>query len=455
MHDLLFSKRGIAAPSAHKLRVAVEKNKARLQAELTKARLRRKCATLDELKSQVVSASLSASSTAGDRGSQLGHARWVRINRMKTSLEEQLTSTFAKYDRIDDLESILSCRSQSQSEKRLYVDKHIPDLLALPPDADLSKERAYLEGKVIIQDKASCFPAYLLDPRPEDGIVVDGCAAPGNKTTHLASIRYSISNNTEDCRIVACERDKARAGILHKMVKIAGAEPLVTIKSGQDFLRADPNSAPWSEVGALLLDPSCSGSGIIGRDEQTEAVVLPSMPLNAVTPSKKRKRGTADAPVAEATPKAETVEDTAEEKIEESVTKERLGNLHAFQKKLVLHALAFPNARKITYSTCSIHDEENEHVVAAVLDSKIAKERGWTILRRKDQVDGMRRWHLRGRVSQTDNLQVSAEVAEGCIRCEKHTADGTQGFFVAGFVRTQPATAIGSDVEDEWSGFDD
>ncbi len=35
--------------------------------------------------------------------------------------------------------------------------------------------------------QASCLPAYLLHPKSKS-TVIDACAAPGNKTTHLASI---------------------------------------------------------------------------------------------------------------------------------------------------------------------------------------------------------------------------------------------------------------------------
>jgi len=122
-------------------------------------------------------------------------------------------------------------------------------------------------GELIIQDKASCFPAYLLDPKPEDESVIDACAAPGNKTTHLAALlsaSYPSSTsvtvtkqrpNTRHQQIIAFERDQERSKILQKMVTLAKADKLATIRSGQDFLQQDPKE--FRHVGALLLDPSC------------------------------------------------------------------------------------------------------------------------------------------------------------------------------------------------------
>lgn len=64
-------------------------------------------------------------------------------------------------------------------------------------------------------------------------------------------------------------------------------------------------------------------------------------------------------------------------------------------------------------------------------------------------MDGARRWAIRGdrdaAVKGMDDvgsengkhLLLLDEFVEACIRCEKGTKEGTQGFFVAGFVRDQ------------------
>jgi len=115
----------------------------------------------------------------------------------------------------------------------------------------------------------------------------------------------------------------------------------------------------------------------------------------------------------------------------------RLASLSAFQLELLIHAFKFPAARKITYSTCSIHAEENEFVVQNALQSAIAKERGWRILKRDEQVSGMKNWPVRGSLEACGGNEL---LAESCIRANKGDEHGTMGFFLAGFVRDQGPT---------------
>lgn len=99
---------------------------------------------------------------------------------------------------------------------------------------------------------------------------------------------------------------------------------------------------------------------------------------------------------------------------------------------MLRHALRF-GARRVVYSTCSIHREEDEEVVKLALDSS---EGRYTL------VPALPAWPRRGDTS------VFAE-ADRCVRVDPD-ADGMTGFFVACFERTD---CVGH--EDEASSADD
>lgn len=73
--------------------------------------------------------------------------------------------------------------------KAFARDDHIPDLLSFNPRCQFHDDVCYTTGKIILQDKASCFPSVVLDPpAKDDSIVIDATAAPGNKTSHLSAL---------------------------------------------------------------------------------------------------------------------------------------------------------------------------------------------------------------------------------------------------------------------------
>ena len=398
------------------------------------------------------------------------HPRWIRVNRLRSSVSQQLSSTLAGYTEVSKLPELAAAPSDA---KRLLVDQHIPNVLALPLGTDLSRTQAYKNGEIIFQDKASCFPAHLLLGGSSEayvrGDLMDACAAPGNKTTHLASI-LSQSKAAANSSIFACERDTRRSQTLQTLVSLAGADQYVTVLAKQDFLALDPNHVRFANVTHLLLDPSCSGSGIVGRDDMP-SLVLPNDPrgkqaVNGKTEErsvgKKRKREREE--VAQSTgslslpTSAMQHEDLGGEEIRQEVDLARLEKLATLQSKIIEHAFAFPVAIKIAYSTCSIHVQENEGVVARVMRSDIAKRRGWRIMRREEQPDGLRRWELRG-VHADKNLSLpglSEDERAACIRCQADDGEGTMGFFVCGFVRDSPSDEeIREDSDEDWGGFSD
>ncbi|KAG6000784.1 hypothetical protein E4U21_005018 [Claviceps maximensis] len=442
VHDLLLAKGGIALPQSHGLRCCIDRHKGRLGSEFTRARLRRKAASVEVLRAQI------ARATAGEEAS---HPRWVRVNALKSTMEEQLESTFRGYARAETIRDVVAGEG-----KHIFLDPHVPNLVAVTPGDDLSKTEAYTSGKIILQDKASCFPAYLLDPRSEDGDVVDACAAPGNKTTHLAGIIYSHTPEfaSREQTIFAFEKDARRAQTLEKMVRIAGAKDMTRIALGQDFLQADPCAERFRNVGALLLDPSCSGSGIVGRDSMPQLhLPEPTAPSqqqqgcggssSRADSSSKRKRKLDEVQTESAGPALLRDDDGNEMVVgSEKDLSERLEALSSFQLMLLLHAFRFPSARKVTYSTCSVHAQENEHVVMAALRSDTARKMGWHILRREDQVSGMKAWPVRGLAEACGGDEA---VAEGCIRTYKDDGRGVMGFFVAAFTRDAEGGGLAGD----------
>ncbi|KAJ4409475.1 hypothetical protein N0V85_004080 [Neurospora sp. IMI 360204] len=491
-HDLLLSKSGIALPATHGLRVSIERHKARLNSEFVRARIRRRCATLDALRTQV---------EVEARGGCPVHPRWIRVNTLKSTVEEQLATTFKGWEVVESVAEVIKAADAFDSQqgqgkrgkKVIHIDGHIPNLIAACPGvADFTKTEAYKTGKIILQDKASCFPAYLLDPRPErDGDVMDTCAAPGNKTTHLAAI---VASRVEDGKAVvfdgstskkgkkkggkgtttttpttttifAFEKDPHRAKTLQKMVKTAGSDSFTVVNAGKDFLKVNPLDAKYRHVGALLLDPSCSGSGIVGRDD-APTLHLPSAPSSSSTPSsapsttkgskgkqknnnnKRKSPPTSSTEEAKEEPPTKVLIDDDGVAIpisSQADLEARIASLASFQLTLLQHAMSFPSAKRITYSTCSIHAGENEHVVLRALASDVAKRRGWRVLKREEQVDGMRRWDVRGEQGAMSlegvtegmmNEKEKEEVRDAVIRAYyRDDGMGVMGFFVAGFVR--------------------
>lgn len=382
---------------------------------------------------------------------------------------------------------------------KAYVrDPNVPDLLATNAATDeIINGRPYKSGNIILQDKASCFPAHLLlnakpifqrDGRKSIGDVLDACAAPGNKTSHAASILITKPNDgtrkpAAQSVVFACERDSKRSETLQTMLDRAGASKMVKVLGKQDFLALDPHEARFSNVTHLLLDPSCSGSGILGR-EDIPSLVLPKDPRRKrANPVKNTlEKGTKKR---KTTIKPQAVADMVDSEILASLSPptveiNRVRKLSNLQTRMIEHAFAFPSAQVVTYSTCSIHVFENEIVALRALGSESAKSRGWRLLRRYEQPDGLKVWHHRG--DDLDwyeyekpveefwgamTIEEKSEFREACIRCQRGGPDGTMGFFVVGFVRDPstvedptPTAQVGEVVmkddqdEDEvWEGF--
>lgn len=243
--------------------------------------------------------------------------RYIRFNTIlvkKTEAKEYLEregwklveNTFETYDQY--IEAVRSLDDESY-----LADFHIKNLYVFPASSRKywASNEMVQEGKFLLQDKASCLPTFLLDP-PHKSTVLDMCSAPGTKTTHLAAIMKNKG------KIYAVEMNPKRYETLVEMVQGTNATIVQTIN--KDVLAVSDEDVPKVEY--ILLDPSCSGSGMLNRFE-----------------SDVRNKDSG-----------------------------RLYKLAGLQHKLLTHAMtSFPNAKRIVYSTCSVYPEENEEVVLSVL----------------------------------------------------------------------------------------
>ena len=83
-------------------------------------------------------------------------------------------------------------------------DALFPEVLAFPPGAALRGLDLVADGRLLLQDRASCACAHALAPR-RGAHVIDACAAPGKKAEHLAALMANVG------RVSAFDRDAARA----------------------------------------------------------------------------------------------------------------------------------------------------------------------------------------------------------------------------------------------------
>lgn len=378
--------------------------------------------------------------------------RYVRVNTLRTTvvdvvdiLRRELKTKYATTEEADDSRKNTTAVSDISD---IYVDAHVPDLLVLPPTASSWLHHDYelvQSGKIVLQDKSSCFPALVLMNELGDGLpkdddksippsfdYIDACSAPGNKTSHLAALVHT-SSIIVDCgdddvmqqkqkkkmkgktsiapksTIFAFERSSTRFNTLEQRIKQLipsssdnsnsnnNTNNVVVAPIHGDFLKADPTDPKFINVRAIMLDPSCSGSGIVNS------------PDRCVDDS--------------------TNDDNNNNNNSSNKDAKRIQSLSNFQLVALKHAMSFPNVDKIVYSTCSIHNDENEVVIAKALSEveKLHDGTDWELM----APTCLEYWPRRGReISGLMKCQ-----ADCLIRCDGLDGDETNGFFVAFLVR--------------------
>ncbi|CAH8627320.1 unnamed protein product [Schistosoma bovis] len=356
---------------------------------------------------------------------------YARVNFLKTTLADVIEKLetcglkHVEYNRSETSYRKFRKKVCKLDRGEFMLDYHLPHLLLVfPSGTALHDLELYKSKSLLIQDKASCFSPEILQPDPNSD-VLDACAAPGNKTLQLVSM---LSNKST---IFAVDRDPNRFRRFTENLIVNGVERLSimdwsnsnkqnnkhrkSVQSSQpsveaycsDFLSIDPYNPKFSNVQSILLDPSCSGSGLSIRQpdgsEQYEKCTY-----------------------------KDSNNYTDEYNEEYTSRLKRLSNLQAM---LLKHALKFPNVQRVVYSTCSIHPEENEAVVREIVDyasDKFYLETIWPYIESSSNSINQPIWKHRGL---SDIYQ-----CESCIRSSEK--DLTNGFFVALFIKYQSNNSL-------------
>jgi 16S rRNA (cytosine967-C5)-methyltransferase len=127
-----------------------------------------------------------------------------------------------------------------------------------PPEAVIALEsfdahgsELWRAGAFMPQSRAAMLVAHALDPQPGDR-VLDLCAAPGGKTTHIAALMQATGE------LVAVERHPGRARALERTAARMGAVNVTVHRADAGHPSTDGRA-----FDRVLLDPPCSGLGTV------------------------------------------------------------------------------------------------------------------------------------------------------------------------------------------------
>jgi 16S rRNA (cytosine967-C5)-methyltransferase len=184
---------------------------------------------------------------------------------------------------------------------------------------DVSKLPKFKEGWWSVQDASAQLVTYLLDPQPNE-IIIDACAAPGGKTTHISD----RMNNTG--KVYALDRLANRLKKVDQNTARLGITNVETLEIDCREFDADKvlEGLPNHKCDRVLLDVPCSGLGTLHRHADARWRQTPGEPYK----------------------------------------------LAKTQSEILDRAIAWVKPEgAIVYSTCTLHPAENEEVITRFLEN--------------------------------------------------------------------------------------
>lgn len=131
---------------------------------------------------------------------------------------------------------------------------HLPQALRLSGNTGLIQNLpGFNQGWWTVQDSSAQLVSHLLDPQPQQ-VVVDVCAAPGGKTTHIAELMGDQGT------VWACDRAASRLKKLQENVARLQLQSIqISVGDGRNLPQFK------NCVDSILLDVPCSGLGTLHR----------------------------------------------------------------------------------------------------------------------------------------------------------------------------------------------
>jgi 16S rRNA (cytosine967-C5)-methyltransferase len=131
-----------------------------------------------------------------------------------------------------------------------------PDGISLDDPPPVSELPFIKEGLYIIQDEASQLVTPVLGPKPGERIL-DGCAAPGGKTTHIAQ---RMGNEGE---VYAMDLSKDKLALIGEICQRLGIKIVRSLKGDATRPHPELDGIAFDRV---LADVPCSGFGTLRKN---------------------------------------------------------------------------------------------------------------------------------------------------------------------------------------------
>jgi 16S rRNA (cytosine967-C5)-methyltransferase len=163
----------------------------------------------------------------------------IRVNRLRSTPEEVKAA----------LQASSAARFAPRWEDHAGLPE-LPEVLVLDGAFDAFGSELFKTGALMPQARGSAVVARVLAPQAGER-VLDLCAAPGGKTTHLAALMGG------EGELVAVEVHPGRARALEETCRLMGAEHVRVVQVDAREFSDD------QQFDRVLVDPPCSGLGTL------------------------------------------------------------------------------------------------------------------------------------------------------------------------------------------------